>query len=193
MRMSRPWQPNSVAAAGVLVAEPNYVWGIPEQESQLAASRPEAPTSITRRDSNGNLRSHFRLPSSKPCAPLKMEGLPRHIPMIPSLFINWGWQWIGADIVWPNTTASAGVCELDTGVDYTHPDLSAKIIKGKDFVNADLDPKDDNGHGTHVAGIIAASMNNAKGIAGVSNGKVVAVKVLNAQGWGSLLRHCRGN
>ncbi len=74
---------------------------------------------------------------------------------------------------------------LDTGVDYLHPDLAGRIIKGYDFVNADADPMDDFGHGTHVAGIITAVQNNGKGIAGASNAKVVAVKVLGAQGWGT--------
>ena len=101
------------------------------------------------------------------------------------LWDNNGWYMTGAYIVWPNTTASAGVCVLDTGVDYLHPDLSGRIIKGYDFVNADADPMDDFGHGTHVAGIITAVHNNGKGIAGASNAKVVAVKVLGSQGWGT--------
>lgn len=106
-------------------------------------------------------------------------------PNDPSLWNNWGWSDVGADIVWNNTTASKNVCVIDTGVDYTHPDLAGKVIKGFDFVNYDLDPMDDFGHGTHVAGIIAAVANNSKGIAGVSTGKVVAVKVLDANGYGT--------
>ena len=70
-------------------------------------------------------------------------------------------------------------------MDYSHPDLTSNIIKGYDFVNGDADPMDDFGHGTHVAGIIAAKMNNGLGMAGVSTGKVVAVKVLGSQGWGT--------
>ncbi len=106
-------------------------------------------------------------------------------PNDPSVFNNWGWSWVGADIVWNNTTASKNVCLIDTGVDYTHPDLAGKIIKGFDFVNYDTDPMDDYGHGTHVAGILAAVANNGQGIAGVSTGKVVAVKVLDANGYGT--------
>ena len=52
-------------------------------------------------------------------------------------------------------------------------------------MNGDTDPMDDFGHGTHVAGIITAVHNNGNGIAGASNAKVVAVKVLGAQGWGT--------
>ncbi len=106
-------------------------------------------------------------------------------PNDPSLWDNWGWSYVGADMVWNNTTASKNVCVIDTGVDYLHPDLAGKIIKGFDFVNYDADPMDDFGHGTHVAGIIAAVANNKQGIAGVSTGKVVAVKVLDANGYGT--------
>ncbi len=106
-------------------------------------------------------------------------------PNDPYLWWNWGWDFIDADVVSSNTTPSAGVCVLDTGVDYRHPDLSGKVIKGYDFVNGDADPMDDFGHGTHVAGIIAAKANNKIGMAGASNAKVVAVKVLGAQGWGT--------
>ncbi len=177
---------------GVVDAEPNYVWGIPEQESQLTPSRPDTPTSVTQRVSADGKTQTISIADLKAMRTINNGKITALYPNDPYLFVNWGWSWIGADIVSPNTTPSAGVCELDTGVDYTHPDLSAKIIKGYDFVNADADPMDDDGHGTHVAGIIAASQNNGKGIAGISNGKVVAVKVLNAQGWGSFFNIASG-
>ena len=52
---------------------------------------------------------------------------------------------------------------IDTGIDYTHPDLAQNVNKnlGKDFVNNDDDAYDDQGHGTHVAGTIAANLNNS--------------------------------
>ena len=75
---------------------------------------------------------------------------------------------------------------VDTGVDYNHEELSGRVIKGYDFVNNDTDPKDDNGHGTHVAGIAAARMNNGRGIAGVCPGcSILAVKVVTANGAGA--------
>jgi len=46
------------------------------------------------------------------------------------------------------------VAVIDTGVDYSHPDLSGRVVSGKNFVADTMDPMDDNGHGTHVAGII---------------------------------------
>ncbi len=75
---------------------------------------------------------------------------------------------------------------VDTGVDYTHEDLSGKVIKGYDFVNNDYDPRDDNGHGTHVAGIAGALANNGIGISGVCQGcSILAVKVISADGSGA--------
>lgn len=76
---------------------------------------------------------------------------------------------------------------VDTGTDYTHPDLQGKVVAGFDFVNNDADPMDDNGHGTHCAGIAAANTNNSVGVAGVGfNCSVMPVKVLNAAGSGYL-------
>ncbi len=74
---------------------------------------------------------------------------------------------------------------LDTGIELNHPDLKDKIVSGWDFVNNDNDPSDDNGHGTHVAGIAAASTDNGLGIAGVSwKSKLMPVKVMDASGTG---------
>jgi thermitase len=101
----------------------------------------------------------------------------------PLLSQQWGYYDIGAN--WLNAPPATApiIAVIDTGVDYTHPDLKGKVIKGYDYVNSDADPMDDHGHGTHVSGIAAAITNNAYGIAGVSwNSKVLAVKVCNPQG-----------
>src|SRR5205823_12360208 len=79
------------------------------------------------------------------------------------------------------------VAVLDTGIDYTHPDLGGawgkRVIAGYDFVNHDTDPRDDNGHGTHVAGIIGSSSATYSGVA--PNVNLIALKVLDANGSGS--------
>lgn len=101
----------------------------------------------------------------------------------PLLSQQWGYYDIGAN--WLNSPPATApiIAVIDTGVDYNHPDLKGKVIKGYDYVNSDANPMDDHGHGTHVSGIAAAITNNAYGIAGVSwNSKVLAVKVCNPQG-----------
>lgn len=85
------------------------------------------------------------------------------------------------------------VAVLDSGVNYDHNDLSDNIlkengkIKGYDFVAEDEDPEDNNGHGTMIAGIIAAKKDNLRGIAGISDrAKIMPVKVLDDTGSGSM-------
>ncbi|MBI2322609.1 MAG: S8 family serine peptidase [Chloroflexi bacterium] len=89
---------------------------------------------------------------------------------------------------WEITTGSSAVtiAVVDTGVDLAHPDLVSKIASGGwDFANSDASPQDDNGHGTHVAGIAAAATDNGVGIAGVAwQARILPVKVLNSSGSG---------
>jgi len=82
------------------------------------------------------------------------------------------------------------VAVIDTGIDYTHPDLAANYVGGDDFVFHDSDPMDDHGHGTHVAGTIAAAMGNLtgtparpEGVVGVApHARIRAYKVCRADG-----------
>jgi hypothetical protein len=94
------------------------------------------------------------------------------------------WQWALDQIGFSRLPASVmpatapTVAVVDTGVDYNHPDLMGKVTKGPDYVDGDLDPMDTTGHGTHVAGIIAATNNNNLGIAGVSGkSAILAIRV----------------
>ncbi|RBP07773.1 S8 family peptidase [Rossellomorea aquimaris] len=90
---------------------------------------------------------------------------------------------------WDLARGSSGqeIAVLDTGVDYNHPDLDGKTLRGYDFVDNDYYPMDLNGHGTHVAGTAAAETNNGTGVAGMApNTKILAVRVLDANGSGSL-------
>ncbi len=104
-----------------------------------------------------------------------------------------GFQWhhtvIRKTAALPTLTATPPtVAVIDTGVDYTHPDLAApgKVIKGFNAIAQNFDPYDDNGHGTHVAGLIAATAaNNTYGEGVCPNCKILAVKVLGADGSGT--------
>jgi len=88
---------------------------------------------------------------------------------------------------WSLSKGGTGVVAvLDTGVQPNHPDLSGRVLAGRDFVNNDTNAADDNGHGTWVAGIIAAKPNDGYGVAGISwTDKILPVKIMNSSGTGS--------
>jgi len=96
---------------------------------------------------------------------------------------------VGAPTLWALNVRGSGqrVAVLDTGIDYTHPDLGGclgagcKVMGGWDYINNDADPLDDNGHGTHVAGIAAAN-GLLKGVA--PEARLLAYKVLDKRGSG---------
>jgi cell wall-associated protease len=75
---------------------------------------------------------------------------------------------------------------IDTGVDYTLADLKNQMVsKGYDFINEDADAWDDEGHGTHVSGIIAAEAGNDYSMTGINQStKILPIKVLDASGYG---------
>lgn len=131
------------------------------------------------------------------------------VPNDPSYSSQWGLPKISAPKAWDSFTGSSSVVVgiIDTGIDYTHTDLTDNIwvnpgeiandgidndnngfiddVHGWDFANDDSDPYDDNGHGTHVAGIIAGEGNNSIGISGVAwQTKLVGLKFLAADGSG---------
>jgi subtilisin family serine protease len=81
--------------------------------------------------------------------------------------------------------AGTTVAVVDTGVDAQHPELAGRLVGGYDFVDGDADPQDAHGHGTHVAGTIAAGENGI-GVIGVApDALVMPLRVLDASGSGS--------
>ena len=100
---------------------------------------------------------------------------------------SWGVDRIDAEVV-HSTGSNKGdgveIAIIDTGIDYTHTDLNDNYAGGYDFVNLDNDPMDDDGHGTHVAGIIGAEDDN-KGVVGVApEARLYALKALDNTGVG---------
>ncbi|GEA29687.1 hypothetical protein CBE01nite_29180 [Clostridium beijerinckii] len=111
----------------------------------------------------------------------------------PGYKYEWYISYTEADKAWPliKQKREINVAVLDTGVDYTHPDLKNRVLKSKgyNFVDNNSDTMDDNGHGTHVSGIIAANANDNIGIAGIDGTldvKIIPIKVLDSNGEGDI-------
>lgn len=84
--------------------------------------------------------------------------------------------------------SSVVVAIVDSGVDLAHPDLRQQLVAGWNVPGNNSNANDDNGHGTHCAGITAATGNNSLGVSGLAPGvKIMPVKVMNASGQGSSL------
>jgi len=102
---------------------------------------------------------------------------------------QWGLDRIQADKAWSVSQGSGvTIAIVDTGIDLTHPDLKGKIVGHYACVGGacSMGGDDDNGHGSHVAGIAAAATRNGIGIAGVAPAaKLMAVKALDAGGTGA--------
>ena len=100
----------------------------------------------------------------------------------PTQNIPWGITRVGGGSTY---TGSGSAWVIDSGIDLTHPDLNVDAARGISYVTGVASPNDDNGHGTHVAGTIAA-INNSVGVVGVAAGaKIIPVKVLDSTGSGT--------
>ena len=105
----------------------------------------------------------------------------------PAEILPWGITRIGADKVWiGNTADKIKVGIIDTGISNAHPDLLDNVAGGVNTINSTKSWNDDNGHGSHVAGIVAA-LDNTIGVVGVGPDiDLYAIKVLNRNGSGFL-------
>jgi len=107
--------------------------------------------------------------------------------------VQWSQQYgpaqIQAPAAWDITTGSSNavIAIIDSGLDANHIEFNGRLVTGYDFVENDNTPQDLCGHGTHVAGIAAASGNNSEGIAGISwDTRIMPVRVLGADCKGSI-------
>lgn len=106
---------------------------------------------------------------------------------------QWGLDMVRADGARSIATGQgAVVAVIDTGVQADHPDLAGRLLGGKDFVDDDT-PRDGNGHGTHVSGIIAADTGNGIGVESVAPGaKILPIRVLGDDGSGDVANIVKG-
>ncbi len=101
---------------------------------------------------------------------------------------QWNLHNIGVEGAWTQTKGSGiTVAVIDTGITRVRDLYETKFVKGYDFVNDREDAKDDNGHGTHVAGTVAQATNNKYGVAGIAyEANLMPLKVLSAYGGGTV-------
>jgi subtilisin family serine protease len=112
------------------------------------------------------------------------------VPDDPLWSQQWGLQALNMSAAWDieNGSTNVKVAVIDSGLDETHPDFAGVPIEnGTDYVDHDLTPEDHEGHGTHVAGIIAAARDNGIGIAGIARVTLIPIAVLDGNGNGSCL------
>ncbi len=108
---------------------------------------------------------------------------------------QWNLPSIAAELGWELTKGKQNVviAVVDTGIDTKHTEFKNRIVDGYNFINNDQNPQDDDGHGTHVAGIIAANTNNMEGVAGITwYNKIMPIKVLDQSGAGTMFDVAKG-
>jgi subtilisin len=185
------------------MTQENMVLDINEYEMPIvAATLSEEEHAAIRRDPNIQRVDPdgqcFALYDNYPMQPFVHHGLRQPFPstQIPYSFvpqsaaalqsIPWGVERVKAPQAWEITRGKGvKVAVLDTGIDYTHPDILPNYRGGISFVPTETDPRDHNRHGTHVSGTIAAA-NNDFGVVGVApSAYLYAVKVLSSAGSGN--------
>lgn len=108
---------------------------------------------------------------------------------------QWNLSAIQAEAGWDITKGDEHIiiAVIDTGVDLDHPDLRRRITNGYNVLLNNNFPDDDNGHGTHVAGIIASETNNHEGVAGITwYNKIMPIKAMGAEGHGTTFDIAKG-
>ena len=203
--------PALASAAWVSATESRLAMGTKKIFPVLGVKELKLPAGMEVGDAVSALRQDPDVEFAEPDYAARIETGPAGsaVPNDPLYANQWAMPAINAPSAWSYVQGSTGViiAVLDTGVDYTHQDITANIwnnpapstpvmagsasitgdMHGWDFVNAQGLPLDDNGHGTHVAGIAGAYGNDDLGITGVNwRTGIMSVKVLNAAGIGYL-------
>ena len=117
-----------------------------------------------------------------------------YTPNDPRFGDQWGLKVPDFDSAWDHARGSrVDVAVVDTGASKGHPDLRRKVARRWDFVNNDRTVRDLSGHGTHVAGIVAARTDNREGVAGgCPKCKLLVAKVFDGKNTGTVARYAKG-
>lgn len=108
---------------------------------------------------------------------------------------QWNLPVIRTEVGWDVTRGKEDItiAIVDTGIDLNHPDLKNRLTEGYNVIENNNYPDDDNGHGTHVAGIIASETNNEQGVAGITwFNKIMPIKAMEAEGYGTTFDIAKG-
>ena len=172
-----------LAAAGVpgsvtrrLEAVDGFVVNVAPGDESKAADLLTAAPDVIAASPNRVRHIHRRLPA--PGLPA-----PAAAPNDPLYPVQWAYERINAPPAWGLAQRAVTVAVLDTGLDSSHPEFSGRVVAGVNFVQAGQPPTDDNGHGTHVAGLIAAAGGNGIGGVGVAwQARIMPIKVADSSG-----------
>ncbi|MBS3802620.1 MAG: S8 family serine peptidase [Candidatus Thermoplasmatota archaeon] len=190
-------------------ASTTFVMASPPEKIRVNIGFKGAPNANLVESFNGDIKREISLTNSITATiPVNaMTGLSNHpsvdyvevdqyVNFIQAEELPWGIDRVDAEVVWGGSDGSTvivsgavtgsdvNVAVLDTGIDYTHPDLVDNYVSGYDFANGDSDPLDDHYHGTHCCGVVGA-VENTEGVVGIApEVNLYAVKVLDSGGSG---------
>lgn len=177
---------------GVEYVHPNYrvhALSLPAGEAEADASAAAEPATKPLASSQAEPTQEAEEASPSPSAKLAGAAtavtLPANDPLLPKQrYLNQ----IGAQKAWETIREQQQltIAIVDTGVDLDHPDLKDNLVPGANLVSPGKPPDDDNGHGTSVAGVIAAAGNNGIGVSGIIwKAKIMPIKALDHSGDGT--------
>ena len=182
-RQSLPTSPNARAATAEVLATQlltTYAVADPRTEVLAAGEQTSFLAHLTKNESE-KLRND---PSIALIEPDRIMSMCNCVDVTTTSTLTWNIKQTGYGRGDLQTGKTAWI--IDTGIDLDHPDLTVDTQRSKSFVSGETSADDQNGHGTHVAGIIGAK-NNSIGITGVASGAtLVALRVLDEDGEGKL-------
>ncbi|MEX1308754.1 MAG: S8 family serine peptidase, partial [Eubacteriales bacterium] len=176
---------------GEVAAQPNYIYHLLEDETQTNTKKNKSETKKTK-------EAPDEAPDAFGVTYLTEDMTITATPNDPQTYRQMYLDEIEAFTAWDevdgfNSGDGVIVAIIDTGIDLDHPDLAANIVDGVCYTGENTTGQDNHGHGTHVAGIVAAVANNGTGVSGVAPGaSLMAIKTMASDGYGSTSNIVRG-